>query len=43
MDVCDDKLVSGGDDAIIRIWNTNNWTCERLLRGHQVNCAYLSL
>eukprot|EP01038_Epipyxis_sp_PR26KG_P015624 gene15624-21117_t len=35
MEVCDDKLISGGDDFVIRIWNTNNWTCERVLIAHQ--------
>lgn len=35
MHVCEDKLISGGDDSIIRIWDTNSWRCERLLRGHE--------
>jgi WD40 repeat protein len=34
LEVCDDKLVSGGDDSIIRIWNTNSWTCERIISAH---------
>jgi WD40 repeat protein len=35
MEAFDDKLASGGDDNIVRIWNTNNWTCEAILRGHE--------
>lgn len=37
LQVYQDKLISGGDDAIIRIWNTNSWTCESLLKGHSVS------
>eukprot|EP01041_Mallomonas_annulata_P001883 gene1883-3651_t len=29
------RLVSGSDDAAIKIWNTSSWTCERVLRAHQ--------
>ena len=36
LEVCGEKLISGGDDSVIRIWNTNNWTCEQILRAHQV-------
>ena len=36
LEVTGDKLISGGDDSVIRIWNTNNWTCEQILRAHQV-------
>lgn len=30
------RLISGSDDAAIKIWNTSNWTCEQVLRAHQV-------
>jgi WD40 repeat protein len=36
LEVTGEKLISGGDDSMIRIWNTNNWTCEQILRAHQV-------
>jgi WD40 repeat protein len=36
LEVSGDKLISGGDDSVVRVWNTNNWTCEQLLRAHQV-------
>jgi WD40 repeat protein len=36
------KLISGGDDSMIRIWNTNNWTCEQILRAHQVQSTVLN-
>ena len=26
LEVFEDKLFSGGDDSIVRIWNTNNWS-----------------
>ena len=39
LEVTGEKLISGGDDSMIRIWNTNNWTCEQILRAHQVQCA----
>lgn len=35
LEVCGEKLISGGDDSLIRIWNTNNWTCEQILRAHE--------
>ena len=25
LEVYEEKLFSGGDDSIVRIWNTNNW------------------
>lgn len=34
LEVCHDKLISGGDDSYIRIWNTYNWNCEIILKGH---------
>jgi WD40 repeat protein len=34
MAVHGDKLISGGGDGLIKIWNTNTWTCERTLEGH---------
>ena len=34
LEVSDEKLISGGDDNIIRVWNTNSWTCERVIRAH---------
>lgn len=35
LEVCGEKLISGGDDCVIRVWNTNNWTCEQILKAHQ--------
>ena len=32
LEVVDDKLISGGDDSVIRVWNTNSWSCERIIR-----------
>lgn len=40
LEVTGEKLISGGDDSMIRIWNTNNWTCEQILRAHQVHLIY---
>ena len=40
LEVTGEKLISGGDDSMIRIWNTNNWTCEQILRAHQVYFIY---
>ena len=42
LEVTGEKLISGGDDSMIRIWNTNNWTCEQILRAHQVRYRILS-
>ena len=42
LEVTGEKLISGGDDSMIRIWNTNNWTCEQILRAHQVLYRILS-
>lgn len=36
LDVFEDTLISGCDDSVIRVWNTNSWTCEKLLRAHKV-------
>ena len=41
LEVTGEKLISGGDDSMIRIWNTNNWTCEQILRAHQVHSRAL--
>ena len=30
-----DKLVSGGDDSIVRVWNTTDWSCICLPSAHQ--------
>lgn len=35
LEAFDDKLISGCDDSTVRIWNTNTWICEQILRGHQ--------
>jgi WD40 repeat protein len=35
LEVFEESLISGGDDSVIRIWNTNTWICEWLLRAHQ--------
>jgi len=35
LEVWEDKLFSGGDDSVVRVWNTTNWTCEQLLRAHE--------
>ena len=43
LEVTGEKLISGGDDSMIRIWNTNNWTCEQILRAHQVISRILLL
>lgn len=43
LEVYEDKLISGGDDSVVRIWNTNNWTCERMLCAHQVVLLVISL
>jgi WD40 repeat protein len=29
------RLVSGSDDATIKIWNTSSWTCEKIIKVHQ--------
>jgi WD40 repeat protein len=34
LEVFEDKLISGGDDAVVRVWNTNTWSCERTFRAH---------
>jgi hypothetical protein len=26
-----DKLISGSDDDTIKVWSTDNWTCELIL------------
>jgi WD40 repeat protein len=30
-----DKLISGLDNNMIKVWDTNTWACERTLEGHQ--------
>jgi hypothetical protein len=29
-----DKLISGSEDRMIKVWSTDTWTCERTLEGH---------
>lgn len=31
----EEKLASGGDDCVVRIWNTADWSCECLLSPHE--------
>ena len=31
----EDRLASGGDDCVVRIWNTADWSCECLLSPHE--------
>lgn len=35
LEMSGDRLVSGGDDCAVRVWNTNDWSCECLLGTHE--------
>jgi WD40 repeat protein len=40
LEVLGDKLISGSDDFLVRVWSTSSWICEAVLRGHQVNIIF---
>jgi WD40 repeat protein len=32
--MCNGKLISGGDDSVFKVWNTQNFVCEHEITDH---------